>query len=122
MHGSERIIPVVDIPKQTSRQGGRIIDNQDSIYSCSCMGETMSSCGTCSWNCVNQGDSCGSWGCGTCSGGPDTSPGYPPVAPKPPDDMRKIPGPDDKARALIRRGGLLNKRSFINNLGLNKIY
>jgi len=36
---------------------------------CNCQGATVNSCGSCSMDCVNEGDSCGPIGCGTCSAG-----------------------------------------------------
>ena len=36
---------------------------------CTCQGATVNSCGSCSMDCVNEGDSCGPIGCGTCSEG-----------------------------------------------------
>ena len=36
---------------------------------CGCSGASMNSCGNCSGTCVNEGDSCGISGCGTCSAG-----------------------------------------------------
>ena len=36
---------------------------------CNCQGATVNSCGSCSMDCVNEGDTCGLMGCGTCSSG-----------------------------------------------------
>ena len=36
---------------------------------CNCQGATVNSCGSCSFDCVNSGDTCGPMGCGTCSEG-----------------------------------------------------